>query len=736
MTHYFGIRHLSPKSSSAFLAFCERHRPDAILIEAPSDVSELMKHILHTESKPPVCILAYSTDLPVRTFMLPFAEYSPEYQAVHWGLNNGAYVEFIDLPSDIFLAFQTDSRYNNSGVQSGESVYERWTYAAAEADFDTYWERSFEQLQDDQFALAANTFGESLRSLDEVTPLHLVRERYMRRKLRTAEQKYSNIVVLCGAYHSSALKDGEVMTDSELAEMPRLKSSLTLMPYSYLRLSTKTGYGAGNSAPLYYETLWKNRLEPSKARIDFLSSVTRYLRTQGKAKSLSDTIDAVKLSFALAEMNGTHMPVLADLRSAAVSVLGDGELSDIAEALAMAEVGTTMGTLPKGVLRTPIQDDFYEKVKLLKLEKYCTTTAQTLSLSLRENTRSGANPFLDLKRSEFLHQLVTLEIGFCKKEQLQQVKGTWKELWSLQWTPEHEIQLVESFSIGETVEAAASYAILAALHSSSTSKDIAVLINLAQLCNLPVYSEAVKRLQSLYSDSQNLHDLTETAVTLANILSYGSVRKTDIEPIKPLLSQLYLHACMILPTESCCNQAEASKVLADIRSLNSIIFDHNALLDGSHFTRALQTISSGESVNPLLSGTAFSLLIEKNQLSDTQIEAEISLRLSPAVQGNNAASWIEGVTCTNHYALLSRSFFWRSIDEYISSLDEEGFMRCLVFLRRAFSDFSAEEKRDIFKQLGSLWNENDQEVEAYMAPTLSKAELDALARLSEYTFDD
>jgi len=32
------------------------------------------------------------------------------------------------------------------------------------------------------------------------------------------------------------------------------------MPYSYYRLSKRTGYGAGNAAPAYYELLWQGFL--------------------------------------------------------------------------------------------------------------------------------------------------------------------------------------------------------------------------------------------------------------------------------------------------------------------------------------------------------------------------------------------------------------------------------------------------------------------------------------------
>src|SRR5439155_363240 len=56
--------------------------------------------------RPPIAILAYTDAVPVRTLVYPVARYSPEYQAMVWADENDVRVEFIDLPSDIFLGLQ------------------------------------------------------------------------------------------------------------------------------------------------------------------------------------------------------------------------------------------------------------------------------------------------------------------------------------------------------------------------------------------------------------------------------------------------------------------------------------------------------------------------------------------------------------------------------------------------------------------------------------------------------
>ena len=71
----------------------------------------------------------------------------------------------------------------------------------------------------------------------------------------------------CGAFHVAGLREGPVMTEEEERTLPRTDSASTLMPYSYYRLSTRSGYGAGNKAPAYFELLWEERNRGDSRRL-------------------------------------------------------------------------------------------------------------------------------------------------------------------------------------------------------------------------------------------------------------------------------------------------------------------------------------------------------------------------------------------------------------------------------------------------------------------------------------
>ena len=104
--HLFGIRHLSPGGAWHLRTFLDQTDPELVLIEGPSDFTDLIGELTDTQVKPPIAVMAYTTELPVRTLLYPFAVYSPEYQALLWARENGKQARFMDLPSGTFLALQ------------------------------------------------------------------------------------------------------------------------------------------------------------------------------------------------------------------------------------------------------------------------------------------------------------------------------------------------------------------------------------------------------------------------------------------------------------------------------------------------------------------------------------------------------------------------------------------------------------------------------------------------------
>src|SRR5262249_39415072 len=97
-THVFGIRHHGPGSARSLREALEGLAPDAILVEGPPDAAEVLPLLAHPEMRPPVALLVYRPDAPARAVHFPLTVFSPEWQAIYFGLTRAIPVRFMDLP--------------------------------------------------------------------------------------------------------------------------------------------------------------------------------------------------------------------------------------------------------------------------------------------------------------------------------------------------------------------------------------------------------------------------------------------------------------------------------------------------------------------------------------------------------------------------------------------------------------------------------------------------------------
>jgi hypothetical protein len=769
----FGVRHLSPAGAHHLRRYLDQIKPDLVLIEGLADANELIPQVTRKGTRPPIAMLAYTDSLPVRTLIYPFARYSPEFQAMCWADEHDAACEFIDLPSDVFLSLQDieaelrenlrkrapdESMPSDSTPASEEtlpaqgriSIYEQYARRSGEPDYETYWERNFEHnLDDDSYRLAAYEFGQSLRELEQDAPRwraeNLVREAFMRRQIAAAIKKGfkpEKIVAVVGAFHAPVLT-GEfpAMTDDELASLRRRSSKFTLMPYSYFKLSSQSGYGAGNQAPAYYELLWEalERTDLPGLPSQYLSLVARNMREAGTHRSTAEVIEGVRLANTLSALKDGLAPTLIDLRDAAITLVGHGELAAVKDAIARVEVGTAIGELPKGVSRTSIQADFERELSRLKLEKYKTAVKQELSLDLRENrqAKSAESAFLDLNRSSFFHRLRVLGVSFVTPLRTTQQSTTWAEKWALQWSPESEIQLIEAVLLGETVELATGYKFKTILESCESIGMAAEVVHDACQCGMMAAMDAARsRLQELTATSSEMTAIAHAAHVLGLIVRYGDVCKFDPEPLLPLIEELFVQGAIALHHAASCDNEAAVKMFIAIDEMNQVALEHADRVDEPMWIDALRKLSDADDRNPLLSGYACAILLERGLMPNDDLAREVSRRLSPGVPADLGAGWFEGLSKRNRYALLARQILWEQLADYVSSLDEEHFRRSLVVLRRAFGGFSAREKRQITENLGENWGVSGDVASEAIEKELTETEEKTLKDLNEFNFDD
>lgn len=758
LAHIFGVRHLSPAAAFHLEQLLDTLKPTAVLVEGPSDATDQVRHLVHKDTRPPVALLAYTQDRPVRSILYPLAEYSPEWVALTWGVRHKAEVQFIDLPAAVFLELHKvaesnpqDSSEEKEGEANGsppsraakpsehtsaylDDPYEAIAKLAGDPDHETWWERHFEHTTDPAaYTRQIFEFGRGLREIRPPQKMDedLIREAYMRRcihEVLAGKHKPERVLVVCGAFHAPVLtEDLEPMSDQEFKALPRTKTSLTLMPYSYFRLSSQSGYGAGNHAPAYFQSLFEERRAGVADRLAprFLTEVCHQMRRGGQVRSAAEVIEGVRLARSLAALADASSPCLRDLRDAAVTCLGRGEFAAVRPFLSEVEVGHTIGRLPKGISRTAIQDDFYLLLQNYRLAKYQTDKAQDLELDLRENrfVKSEASAFLDRNRSTFLHRLRLLNMGFAEPLKTGQDQATWKECWRLRWTPECEIQLVESALKGDTVEMAAAFRLSERLAECNRIDEAANIVKEAARCQLAdALEDARRRLQAMAVEDSSFIALAGAVESLAEIIRYGSVWKVDPTPLRPLLAQLFLRATLLVRQACLCDRAGAKDVRRAMLVLNQVGEELAADVDGDRWDRELEGIAAADSLNAFLSGLACALVLEKGRMSEEELAREVSRRLSPGIDAELGAGWFEGLVQYNRMALFSRLGLWRQLDAYILSLDENEFRHALVFLRRAFGDFEAGEIRRVVSNLAEISKDSAKELQANVDAKLSDEE--------------
>jgi hypothetical protein len=724
-----GVRHLSPAGATHLRTVLERVRPTCVLVEAPSGIEPEMRHLVHPETTPPVAILAFTRSKPLRTLVYPLASYSPEWVACRWALTEEAELSFIDLPAPTFLALQGDEDETGDETASPPAserdrrdVLTRVAEAAGAPDLETWWERAFEHTTDSAAYLrAAFALGEGMRELRQDEPAEAarneLRESFMRRQIRRAIGRGhapERCVVVCGAYHAPVLtEEAHAMSDEEEGALPALDAVITLMPYSHQRLHARSGYGAGNHAPLYYQMLFEELAagHPERLAARYLARVARRARRAGLPRSSAQIIDAVRLAAALAAASDSPAIALCDLHDAAVTCLGAGERAPLAEALDEVDTGHAIGTLPKGVSRTALQDDFRDQVRALKLDKYLCDADEELELDLRENrfVKGESAAFLDRNRSVFFHRLHSCELPLAKVKPAPRATGTsWKERWVLRWSPEHEVRLAELSLLGDSIGDVVSLLLSERLAACQDAGSAAEVLERAATCRLADALENARRcVQAAAVEDDSLPSLASATASLLAVTRFGGIRAVDPAPLWPLAEQIFLRAALLLPRAIVCNDAARPAIAKALLTLAQASVEEPSRLAVEHLEASLRTVALSDVGNPHLAGLASSVLIERMQLGDDELAASIGRRLSPGEDVDLAAGFFEGLTSYNRMGLFSRPAVWGTLSRFVDALDGPGYLRALVPLRRAFASFEPGEVRRVVSALAAVWDDHE-----------------------------
>ena len=729
MIHLFGIRHHGPGSAHSLLNALQQLQPDIILLEGPLEAEAILPFAANPAMKPPVAVLVYGSvvgEPEPRAAFFPFAEFSPEWQAIQYGLQQNIALRFIDLPQAYNLAdnWRAVSPPLPEGEGWGEGVSETennneaidpiglLAQAAGYYDSERFWEHLVEQRPHAGEVFTA--IHEAMSAIREDVPHNdsprqqreACREAYMRQCLRQAEKDgYQSIAVVCGAWHTPALVELKTTKKDDTAllkTLNKIKTQAAWIPWTHSRLLARSGYGAGIESPAWYQHLWthyqQQSLQHQSITISWLAKFAQALRLQGLDASSAQLIDATRLISSLAALRGRELPDLDDLNEAIVSVLHHGnELpSQFAQKMLVGEV---LGEVPDDVPSLPIQQDFNKQCKSLRLKP--DAEAKSLELDLRKD--------IDLNRSQFLHRLNLLGIAWGQFGG-GGGRGSFKENWTLQWQPELSLKLLETAIWGQSIHEATNNYIQHQLVNEQRIAAIAQLMQSVLLADIPQTMPAlIAQIMNLSAQSSDISHLIAALEPLANTWRYSDVRQSNTEAIGHVLDSFVTRICIgLLPACSSLNDEAAEQRLNELKVIERVLQRLEAVHLNESWHKVLIKLTDMNGLHGLVAGWCCRLAQDHDLLNQEQAAERFALALSQANNPEQAAHWFAGFLSGQGLSLIHHEDLWSLVDNWLVELSEEHFVQLLPLLRRTIASFSMPEKQQIAAKVGGQAQQSKQ----------------------------
>ncbi|NJO87397.1 MAG: hypothetical protein HC821_05365 [Lewinella sp.] len=562
----YGIRHHGPGSARRLHVALTDWQPDCLLIEGPADGQPIAQELFQPGMEPPIALVLYAEDQIERASFLPFATFSPEYQAMRWAATAQVPFHWIDLPAahylaqpekaseqlQLFVREKTPTTLDEEDVRLAQRLRQDPLSLLAElagyTDSERWWDATVERGQgkaEEVFAALLEAVGQLRSSHPTANDVEtLQREAFMRLELRKAiKAGYERIAVVVGAWHGPALantlEQREAADRAMLKGLAKVKVKAAWVPWSYPRLSRSSGYRAGLVSPAWYELLFTSS---ASATEQWMVAAAQLLRAEGFEASPALAADGVRLAKSLAALRGQALAGAEELAEAMGSTLAQGQSARVALVLERLYTGTRVGRVPEGASTVPLYKDLYQELKATRLASFWETTGSSYLKSSKTNPRGGIDlrQANDLRKSQLLHRLNLLGISWGHLQaESPHALGSFREIWRLEWQPEFSLLITERSSYGNTVALAALRFTLERASQLRAANPLAALILAALKAGLSdAVGPLVELLRDLTTHTQDTSSLLEALPTLVNTCRYGDSRKTDTSALLLLIDEL------------------------------------------------------------------------------------------------------------------------------------------------------------------------------------------------------
>ncbi len=614
MHYILGVRHHGPGSARSVLNALQQLQPDCILVEGPPDANERIAQLSHAEIEPPIALLINTPvqkDERPRAVFYPFAEFSPEWQALQFALKHQIHTEFMDLAcqhrfalekqaEDTRLATEAEVNADSENEQADESVNEKieddlssedaskgenvqdeaeieisdeerkflqyrhdpialLAHQAGYQDSERFWEHLVEQQPHagDMFQSINEAMAEIRDYLNSLNPhteadeeqlLEQYREASMRKIIRQAQkQGFERIVVICGAWHAPALVD----LKSTLKDDNQLLKGLP-------KTKIESAWIAWTHGRLHRQSGYGAGIQA----VGWYAHLWKHYQ-----QALEGHIDAEKISidwlsqFANALREAGHDASSAQIIDATQLIQSLLELrerripdlDDLSEAI--RSVLHHGYDLPEPIMNQMLlaeklghlPEDYTELPIQQDFLKQCKSLRLKLEAVHRGVELDLRQPF-DLSKSQFFHRVNLLGLAWAELQNHSSGRGNYKENWQLSWQPESSLYLNEMSLWGYTIVDAATHVVQDKIEQSDDLATVAKYIEQILLAGLDrSLPFALQRLQSLSTLHQDPDVMLATLKPLVTALRYGSVRQFSEQELLQIIEQLSVRLMLSLP---------------------------------------------------------------------------------------------------------------------------------------------------------------------------------------------
>lgn len=771
--HWLPVRHHSPSAARVVEHAIRKRRPRVVFIEGPAECTPLVRFVTDSRTRPPVALYSSYRDddnvlglagiaspseaIPARfAVWYPLVAYSPEYVAMKAAAAVGAEVELVDLPHSALIrpAAAEGSEpaampLPAAGLDPEHLLFEsRFYQALADAAGFRNWSQAWDSLFElgpvsrdpEAFRRELATFCAAARAT--TSPERIAqdgtreRERHMMRKIREGLERRSlapsEAVVVCGGFHLFLDREDEVPPPAT----PAGTVYTSLVPYSFFRISELSGYGAGNRAPQFYQSLWE--LGPDGDRDDLLArhavAILKRARREGEAVSPADAISVAQHARMLAALRRRPSPILDDIHDAIVTCCCKGSLADrgryLLRAIDAVDIGSRIGGVTPELGRLPLLNDFYAQLQALGLSE---VVEQEKKLALKLDKRED----LGRRQSALLHRLACLEVPLAElAEDGARSAGTiFREVWRLRWSPKLETQLTEQSLYGDTIEAAALARLREelAVHAESAGRTARGLVEALDM-DLPTLADEVERAcghaigadPRFVSLAEGLRHLT----VLGRKLEYQQQRQG---PVAALLEQAYDRACFSLPASASAPEAEAAAVVDGLRVVaEALLADSQGLLERDVLVQHVRSAAEASTV-PFLRGAFVGMLAELRVVPPEETAAAVAAHArAPRDRMLTAGEFLDGMLAACRTSLLlGADHLVEAVDELLTAADSEAFLIMLPRLRAAFERLHERQRTTFAERVAQRYGLKQVEQIARLGTSVAAGVL--MARLDEQT---